>query len=227
MRRMVRLINSAGLAMGSGLCGMAIAGRARAAELSGRRTDDRGDPPIVVEAGRSRQPNAPGWDALFDALLGDLQTYAKARVRGRSPGGARIASIRSRTDWARSPGRRPRPCARKSGNGFDRGFAWRGPGARLERHGRGAARDDRSRASRPIARAGSISCKNDLGHALCAITTPPTPSPSGRPPCTGFMNRWARCSTGIRASPGGRRAELEAAVNDLFNQPNLDVAADV
>ena len=62
----------------------------------------------------------------------------------------------------------------------------------------------------------------------CATMTRPTPS-SRRQAALHRIHESLEIATAreTRADPGARRGNCEGAVNDLFNQPNIDVAADV
>ncbi len=78
--------------------------------------------------GAVADPNAPGWNVFFDALLNDLHPYSQAdnstdRLM-RS-----IAFTRSRPHWPRFPGLPRSSFAKSCGNGCGHEFAWRGPSA--------------------------------------------------------------------------------------------------
>ena len=79
--------------------------------------------------GAPQDPNAPGWNVFFDALLDDLREYAQApNPTARLTPLNRLYQM-SPVARPRSPGRRPTRSARSCGSGCGRGSAWPGPSA--------------------------------------------------------------------------------------------------
>ena len=128
MRRQVRL-NFAGLAMGLALCCAAMGAAPAPSSYLGVERTIESIRRSWSSPGAPAQPNRPGWDALFDALLGDLKTYATAESDSErqqaldriyqisnEPGGGRLDACRD-------------PASRDPSSGCSRGYAWRGPGA--------------------------------------------------------------------------------------------------
>ena len=88
-----------------------------------------------------------GMGRLFRCLARRPKGLRQSRIRERVASNRSIESIRYRTCWARFPGRRPRPCAKKSGNGFGPGFASRRAARRLSDTVDGTSRYHRSKRS--------------------------------------------------------------------------------
>ena len=68
--------------------------------------------------------------------------------------------------------------------------------------------------------------QNDLGSALAIMIRRP-PFPSAWPHCNACTSRWRSLENGNKSRPWSPSWELQTAVSNLFNQPNLDVAIDV
>ena len=174
--------------------------------------------------GARPQPNAAGWDALFDALLNDLKRLRQSDIRSRSTGSARaIQQISS--ELAAFHGRPPRHCVKRSGSGFAPVSSGRGDSA-SSRHGRGHAAQLRPDVQANRSRWVDFA-ENELGNALRDYDA----RPDGSHTAVAAL-RQIHASLDIldrlnQNRPWWPSRELESAVNDLFNQPNLDVSADV
>ena len=170
------------------------------------------------------EPNAPGWNALFDALLSELGAYSRAdNDTDRLTALNRVYEISAAmgtVPWA--PAANLREEVRQ----------WLRPRVRLAWAQR---RIDETVTALPAASDPAIQANrsrwvefvdNDLGHALRDYDA---------------ADSVAKRQTALRRIHQALRAldqqnqgrfwqpswELSAAVNDLFNQPNLDLTADV
>jgi len=174
--------------------------------------------------GAPAQPNAPGWNALFDALLADLRSYSKAESEGeRLEALNRVYQIStglSNVAWAPAANLRQeirqwlRPRVR---------LAWARQRLSETVQALPATTDPNILANR--SRWVNF-VEDDLGHALrdydAATTVPQRQSALHRiHESLGFLGK------GNQSQPWWPSSELQGAVNDLFNQPNLDITADV
>ena len=144
------------------------------------------DPSSLVEPGAAAQPNRPGWDALFDALLDDLRLTPRPKAR-RIVWQRWITSIRSRASGhgrlaaGREPARGSQAVASAPGP----------PGV-----GQAPAERDGCKPCRPPAipnvqanRSRWVDfVQNDLGNALRDYDAAATVA-QRRPLCTAFMSR--------------------------------------
>jgi hypothetical protein len=177
-----------------------------------------------AKPGAAPQPNAPGWNAFFDAMLNEFRTYASAKDENE-----RLASLNRLYRYSRALG----------------AVGWR-PGARLHEELRAWLRPrvrlawaerrlvDSVRGLRATADEGAIENRNrwikfvddDLGAALRQYSAATT--------VLQRQEALKRVYAALNALEAGNQRrpwvpsiELEAALNDLYNVPNLDVSADV
>ena len=158
--------------------------------------------------GRRPEPNADGWNALFDALLDDLQAYGQAQDEAdRLTALDRIYEISAALGTVAWP-----PAATVAGGAEGMAAAAGPPGLGpppAERDRDVPAAGDRSGRRRPTGRDGSTSSRTTWARR-CATTTPPGRCSSGRRRCGG-STRPSRRSTGrtrgsrARGGPGSRR----------------------
>jgi len=170
------------------------------------------------------QPNAPGWNQFFDALQSDLQAYSKAANEGErlvalnriyemsqalgTSGWAPAATIRENLrEWLR-------PRVRLA-------WAQRQLADTVQSFPRTEANEVQANRQRWIDFA-----QNDLGAALRAYEQATTVSSRVE-----AMKRVREAIKSLNRNnaqhPWLVSRNLEQAVNDLYNRPNLDVTADV
>jgi hypothetical protein len=223
MRRMVRLI-TATLAVSLGLLnGVLWAAPAGPSYLGIERT--------IAEIRRSwsspgapAEPNAPGWNALFDALLADLRSYSKAESDEQRLKALNhvyeISTALSTVAWV--------PAA----NLRDELRQWLRPRVRLASarqqlretvQALPATTDPHILANRSRWVA---FVQDDLGHALHDYEAATTVS-QRQTALHRIHESLASLGKGEQSQPWSPSSELQAAVNDLFNRPNLDITADV
>jgi len=173
--------------------------------------------------GAQPQPNKAGWDALFDALLADLKTYAKAQSDADRLQTLNhvyeISNVLGTVPWT------PAAILREEMR------QWLRPRLRLASARRGlsdtvAALPASSDPTVQANRARWVDfAQNELGSALrdydAADTVAQRQSALHR-----VHQSLRNLQDRNRERPWWPSSELEAAVNDLYNQPNLDVAAD-
>ncbi len=174
--------------------------------------------------GASPQPNRAGWDELFDALQGDLKTYAKAESEtSRLEALNRVYQISNGLGTVSWP-----PAARLR----DEIRQWLRPRVRLAWAGRRLS--DTVEALPASADPGVKANRsrwvefvhNDLGNALRDYDAADTVS--RRQAALHRVHASLRLlKEGNQSRPWSLSWELQAAVNDLFNRPNIDVVADV
>ena len=169
------------------------------------------------------QPNAPGWNALFDALVGDLREYSAA-----TNGAERLAALNKVYQFSNALGSVAWPPAGELRESLR---TWLRPRVRLawaERRltdtikGLPAVNDASAAGNR---RKWVEFVDNDLGSALRRYDA-----------ASSVAERQAALKEvyqAIDALQGRNQAvawapsvQLEGAVNDLFNQPNFDVTID-
>jgi hypothetical protein len=174
--------------------------------------------------GARPQPNQAGWDALFDALEGDLKAYSKADSEtSRLEALNRVYQISnglSMVSWA--------PAASLRGEIRQ----WLRPRVRLAWAGRRLsdtveALPDSTDPGVKANRSRWVEfVQNDLGNALRDYDAADTVSQRHA-----ALNRvhasLKLLKEGNQSRPWSPSGELQAAVNDLFNRPNIDIAADV
>jgi hypothetical protein len=176
------------------------------------------------EAGARRQPNRPGWDAIFDALLADLQSYSKAGNEEDRLAALdhiyQISEALGAVRWHQAVNLREeirqwlRPRVR---------LAW----ARQRLHDAVKAlkptTDPKVQANRDR---WLDFDKNDLGNALRDYDNAATMTPRHA-----ALDRIHESLKSLHDQNKGwswwPAHDLETAVNDLFNRPNIDVSADV
>ena len=174
--------------------------------------------------GAPAQPNRPGWDALFDALLGDLKTYAKTESEtDRQQALERIYQVSnelSAVAW--TPAATLRDEIRQ----------WLRPRLRVDWARR---RLSDTVAALPATTDPSVQAnrsrwvdfvQNDLGNALRDYHAAATVS-QRQAALHRVHESLESLANGNKSRPWSPSWELQAAVNDLFNQPNLDMAIDV
>jgi hypothetical protein len=173
--------------------------------------------------GARPQPNRPGWDAFFDAVLAELQSYAKAENETE-----RLESLdrlyqlsNSLATVAWQPAANVREEIRQ----------WLRPRVRLAWARRRlsdtveklpATTDAKVQANR----ARWVEFVQDLGAALGAYDKAATVA-ERQAALDRIHESLAGLSEKNKSHPWWPSSELEAAVNDLFNRPNVDVSADV
>jgi hypothetical protein len=223
MRRQVRL-KFAGLTMGLALLCAAIGAAPAPSSYLGVERTIESIRRSWSSPGAPAQPNRPGWDALFDALLGDLKTYATAESDSeRQQALDRINQISNSLGavaWT--------PAATLRGEIEQ----WMSPRLRVAWAKRRlsdtvaalpATNDPTIRANR--ARWLDF-VQNDLGNALRDYDSATTVS-QRQAALHRLHESLGSLENGNRSRPWSPSWELQTAVNDLFNQPNLDVAIDV
>ena len=175
-------------------------------------------------AGAPPQRNQAGWDALFDALQSDLKAYAKAESEtSRLEALNRIYLISNglgTVPWA--------PAA----NLRDEIRQWLRPRVRLEW---AARRLSDTVEALPASTDAGVKAnrsrwvdfvQNDLGNALRNYDAADTVA--RRQVALQRVHKSLRLlKEGNQSNPWSPSWELQAAVNDLFNRPNIDVAADL
>jgi hypothetical protein len=169
------------------------------------------------------QPNRPGWDAFFDAVLEDLRTYTKAENEtDRLLALDRLYQLSSSlAGVAWEPATRLRDEMRQ----------WLRPRVRLAWAGRRlsdtvgalpATSDPGAQANRGR---WLEFVRDDLGAALSAYDKAATVAER-----QAALDRIHQALSGLaqrnKARPWWPSSELEAAVNDLFNRPNVAITAD-
>ena len=163
--------------------------------------------------GARPQPNAAGWNALFDALLGDLDAYSKATSEGDRLDALehiqQISSELAAVPW--SPGHRP---ARRNPAVDSSAAAPGGGQAPAQGHGRRACRPAPTRTLRQTDRVGWTS-RTTNWETRCAIMTRlrPVDTAAGRPPAHSCVARYAGQAESesalvavARARVGGQRS---------------------
>ncbi len=174
--------------------------------------------------GAAADPNAPGWNAFFDALLNDLSTYSRAdNPTDRLTALNRIYQMSGAlagVPW--QPAAEVRDALR----------LWMRPRVRLAWAERRL--DETVRGLPPTADASAQANRqrwvdfvdNDLGQALRAYHAAATVTQKQE-----ALKQVHEALQSLRkqdqARPWQPSLELETAINDLFNLPNLDVTADV
>jgi hypothetical protein len=175
-------------------------------------------------SGGPADPNAPGWNVLFDALLNDLQAYSQAASSNdRLPALNRIYQVSA------ALGSVPWPPALQLREELRR---WLRPRVRLawaERRFDETLRNLHA-TSNPSINANRQRwvefVSNDLGQALGEYNKATTVAQR--------QDGLKRVHDSLRNLQGHNRHwpwppawELQTAVNDLFNQPNIDITADI
>jgi hypothetical protein len=174
--------------------------------------------------GAPPQPNQAGWDVLFDALQSDLKAYAKAESEtSRLEALNRVYQISNglgMVSWAPAASLR------------DEIREWLRPRLRLAWAARRLsdtveALPESTDASVKANRSRWVEfVQNDLGSALRDYDAAETVA--RRQVALHRVHESLRVlKEGNQSRPWSPSAELQAAVNDLFNRPNIDVAADV
>ncbi len=223
MRRIVRLITAVlAVAIGS-VGGVLWAAPASPSYLGVERTIDE-IRRSWSSPGAPAQPNAPGWNALFDALLADLGSYSKAESEGeRLEALNRVYQIStglSAVTWAPAANLRQeirqwlRPRVR---------LAW----ARQRLSETVQALPATTDANILANRSRWVNfVQDDLGHALhdyeAATTVPQRQTALNR-----IHQSLSLLGKGDQSRPWWPSGELQSRLNDLFNRPNLDITADV
>ena len=176
------------------------------------------------QPGARPQPNRPGWDALFDSVTNDLQSYTKAESETE-----RLAALDHLYQISGAMGAVAWPPAATL---RDELREWLRPRVRLAWARRRlsdtvqalpAASDPNVLANR--ARWVDF-VRNDLGTALRDYDGAATVA-QRRASLARIHESLNALSSANKARPWWPSGELEAAVNDLFNRPNVDISADV
>jgi len=174
--------------------------------------------------GAPPQPNRPGWDALFDAVLSDLRSYAKAEGETERLEALdhlyQISNVLSTVAW--------QPAATLR----DEMREWLRPRVRLAWARRRLSETVQAlpATSDPHVQANRARwvdfVRDDLGNALrdydAAATVAQRQASLAR-----IHESLSSLAERNKAQPWWPSSELEAAVSDLFNRPNLDISADV
>jgi hypothetical protein len=174
--------------------------------------------------GAAQDPNAPGWNALFDATLSDLREYTQAPNSG-----ARLTPLNRLYQISQALATSGWPPAYQVREELRQ---WLRPRVRLAWAER---RLDDTVRNLPTSADSSVLAnrrrwvdfvENDLGHALSQYDGATTVVQ--RQEALNRIHQALRSlQTGNQQAPWQPSWDLQAAVNDLFNQPNLDVTADV
>jgi hypothetical protein len=169
------------------------------------------------------QPNRPGWDALFDSLLGDLKSYSTAGSDDE-----RLATLEhvylisqalGTTSW--QPAQNLREELRQ----------WLRPRLRLAW---AARRLNEAVQALPATSDASVQSnrqrwvdftRDQLGAALREYDSAPTVARRSAS-LRKIHDALAALRSGNQKRPWWPSSELEAAMNDLFNRPNVDITAD-
>jgi hypothetical protein len=223
MRRMVRLLVATG-AVASNLALAASAAAPVTPSYQGVEQKIQAIRQAWASPGASAQPNRAGWDALFDALLADLRDYGKAesandRLAALDPI-YQISEALGTVAW--------RPAAEVR----EEVREWLRPRLRLAWATRRLAETVLAlpATSDPNVTANRTRwvdfVRTDLGTALREYDSAPTVA-KRQSALRKIQESLGNLSAGNRTRPWWPSAELEAAVNDLFNRPNVDIAADV
>ena len=175
-------------------------------------------------SGAVPDPNSPAWESLFTALLGDLREYSQAQ----SPT-ARLTPLNRiyQMSWCWEPsiGRLPRRFVNNSDSGFAPECAWRGPSSGWNNPF--AIFPPQAIPQRLANRKRWVEfVDNDLGQALARYGQATTVVQRQQ-----ALDRVHQALKSLQARNDARpwqpAFDLQTAVNDLFNQPNLDITADV
>ena len=174
--------------------------------------------------GAAPQPNRAGWDALFDALLNDVRDYGKSG--SETDRLAVLDHIYQLSETLASSAWQPAANLREEIR------QWLRPRMRLALAQRrlSEAVEGMPASSDPGVTANRKRwldfARTDLGTALQEYDSAPTVA-KRQLALRRIHASLDTLSAGNRKQPWLPSSELEAAVNDLFNQPNLDIAADV
>ena len=225
MRRMVRLLVAI-IAVASGLV---LAAAAAAPVTPSYQGVERTIQAIRQVLGRARgllaQPNRAGLGRAFRRLAQRPAGYGKAA--GDTDRVAALDHIYQISEALGTTAWQPAANLREEAQGVAQAQAQAGVGKPpAERNGRGAAGHQSTPTSRPTENAG-LTSSEPTWEPRCRNTTRPPPWPSDRRPCDRIHESLGTLSAGNQKQPWWPSSELEAAVNDLFNRPNLDIAADV
>ncbi len=223
MRRMVRLL-VATIAVTSGLVLAASAAAPVTPSYQGVEGTIQAIRQSWEKPGAAVQPNRAGWDALFDALLNDLRGYGKAA--DESDRLAALDHIYQISEALGSSAWQPATNLREEVR------EWLRPRLRLAW---AARRLSETVAAMPATSDSKVTAnrqrwvefvRTDLGSALKEYDSAPTVA-KRQTALHRIHESLSTLSAGNQKQPWWPSSELEAAVNDLFNQPNLDIAADV
>jgi len=177
-----------------------------------------------AKPGAATQPNAPGWNALFDALLGDLRNYAVATTQGdRLASMNRVYQISvglNSVSWA--PAARVRESLRE----------WLRPRVRLAWAERRLV--ERVHTMPPASNPGVQGNReqwvrfvdNELGLALRKYDGATTVA-QRQDALKAVNHALTALQTRNQVSPWSPAMDLQTALNDLYNLPNFDVSVDV
>jgi hypothetical protein len=174
--------------------------------------------------GAAPQPNRAGWDALFDALLADLRAYGNAE--SETDRLAALDPIYQISETLGTIAWKPAATLREEVR------EWLRPRLRLAwaRRRLSDAVDAMPATSDPTVVANRKRwvdfVRTDLGTALREYDSAPTVA-KRQSALRKIHDSLGTLSSGNRKQTWWPSAELEAAVNDLFNRPNLDISADV
>jgi hypothetical protein len=176
------------------------------------------------QPGARQDPNAPGWDALFGALLDDLRAYSQAETAADRLAPLnriyQVSQALAAVPWV--PAAELREELRE----------WLRPRVRLAWSER---RLDETVRNLPPTENASVRAnrerwvdfmENDLGKALAGYNRATTVA-QRQDSLKAVRAALTSLRTSSTQNPWQPSAELLTAVNDLFNQPNLDITADV
>jgi hypothetical protein len=212
-----------GLALGAGMTGQAWSVAPATPSYQGVERTIQSIRQDWSRPGAAAQPNRPGWDALFDGLLGDLQSYTKA-----DNDDARLAVLEhvylisealASVSW--QPAAHLREELRQ----------WLRPRLRLASARR---RLSETVQALPATTDSNVSSNrqrwldftaNELGTALRDYDIAPTVAKRADA-LHRIHDALKKLEAGNKERPWWPSSELEAAVSDLFNRPNVDLSAD-
>ena len=173
--------------------------------------------------GARPQPNRPGWDALFDSVLNDLRSYTKAENETERLAALdhlyQISGAISAVAWQPAASLR------------DEVREWLRPRVRLAWARRRLSETVQAlpATSDPNVQANRARwvdfVRNDLGKALREYDAAATVA-QRRAALARIHESLDSLKQRNKQRPWWPSSELEAAVNDLFNRPNIDVSAD-
>ena len=171
----------------------------------------------------AKNPYAPGWNALFDAVLDDLKTYSKTETDADREGALdRLGQISTALDRAQWP-----PAAQVR----DELRRWLQPRQRLALARRQLSETVESLppTNDPGIKANRARwvefAQTDLGSALRAYDAATTVV-QRQDSLRRIRESLATLKERNESHPWAPSWELQSAVNDMFNQPNLDISAD-
>lgn len=177
-----------------------------------------------AKPGSTQDPNAPGWNAFFDAILSDLREYAQSPTPT-----ARLTPLNRIYEMSQALATVAWPPASRVREELRQ---WLRPRVRLAWAERRL--DETVRNLPPSSDSAVLAnrrrwvdfVENDLGKALAKYDGATTVV-QRQAALDGVHRALRSLQAGYQQAPWQPSWDLQSAVNDLFNQPNLDVTADV